>query len=85
MSKTNRITFLNMRIGRKLGIILGTLVIQLAALIGLATWSLYLVSASMDQAQKQSEQMVLTWRVGSDLSEINTQMGESDHLPGLEA
>ena len=83
MPKTNRMTFLNMKIGRKLGIVLGTLVIQLAALIGLATWSLHLVSASMDQAQQQSERMVLTWRVGSDLSEINTQMGNLIISPDL--
>lgn len=66
---------LDLKIGRKLGLMLGVLILQLAMLVGLASWALQLVSARMEQAQQQSERMVLSWRVAADLSEINSQIG----------
>jgi methyl-accepting chemotaxis protein len=69
-----RKTILNWKIGRKLGVLLGAIVFQLALLVVLSVWSLRLVSASMDQAQQQSGSMLLAWRISSDIAEINTQM-----------
>jgi len=66
---------LNVKIGRRLGAALGLIVAQLALLVGIAAWSLRLVVAHMDHAQRQSASMILAWRIGSDLAEMNTQMG----------
>ncbi len=67
---------LNLKIGRRLSIVLGAIIAQLGLLIALSVWSLQLVSARMDRAQQQSGSMVLTWRVASDIADINTQMGD---------
>jgi methyl-accepting chemotaxis protein len=64
-----------MKIGRKLGIVLGAIVGQLALLAALSIWSLHLVSAGVDRTREHSASMLLAWRVSSDIAEINTQMG----------
>jgi len=76
MFGATRNAILNMKIGRRLAIVLGAISIQLALLVGLSVWSLRLVSARMDEAQLQSTGMVLAWRIASDLADINTQMGD---------
>jgi methyl-accepting chemotaxis protein len=66
---------LKMRIGRKIGIGLGAIVLQLALLLGLSIEGFRLVSANADQGEQQSSKMRLAWKVSSDLSEISSQLG----------
>ncbi len=68
---------MNLKIGRKLGLVLGLIVLQLSLLGGLSIWSLRLVSHSMDEGQQQSTRMVLAQRVSSDLAEISAQIGNA--------
>jgi methyl-accepting chemotaxis protein len=63
-----------MKIGRKLGLLLGAIALQLVLLVGLSTWALQLVKISMDGAQRESARMLLALRVSSDIADLNTQM-----------
>jgi methyl-accepting chemotaxis protein len=77
MLEIGKRAILNLKIGRKLGSMLGAIILQLALLMALSAWSLLLVKASSDRAQEKSGNMLLAWRVSSDIAEINTQMGDT--------
>ena len=70
-----RNAILNVRIGKKLALVLGLIIALLALQVGLSTWSLQILIARMQQAQQQSSHMVLASRIASDLADLNTQMG----------
>jgi methyl-accepting chemotaxis protein len=74
--------FLKVKIGRKIGIGLGAIVLQMALLLGVSIVGLNLVSNNTDRGEQQSGKMRVAWKVSSDLSEISTQMGTFVSSPG---
>jgi methyl-accepting chemotaxis protein len=67
--------FANLKIGKKLGLLLGGAILQLLCVSGLSLWALRAIHRAVDQEQVESEKMLMANRISADMMRDTTLVG----------